>query len=109
MFARAKAQTILNKLFGFLFGFFVKSLRFFFFSFPPKKMSLPLPPNEEGNELRDVFDDDDLSEDGDAMMMKTMDVRAAANRRKEGGNATTTDDVIDFDRTLALGKLLEIY
>ena len=41
-----------------------------------------------------------------------MELRRAAKRRKEGGiNTTTTadDDAIDFDRTLALGKRLEIY
>ena len=39
-----------------------------------------------------------------------MELRAA-KRTKEGVINTTTDDddAIDFDRTLALGKLLEIY
>ena len=69
-------------------------------------MSLPLP--NEGNE-RD--DSDDVYSEDDSAMMKTMELRAA-KRTKEGGiNTTTTtdDDAIDFDRTLALGKLLEIY
>ncbi len=43
-------------------------------------------------------------------MIQTMELRAA-KRTKEGVMNTTTDDddAIDFDRTLALGKLLEIY
>lgn len=65
------------------------------------------------------LDDDDSDFDvysgEDVGTMKTMELRRAAKRRKEGGvNTTTTttaddDDAIDFDRTLALGKLLEIY
>ena len=70
------------------------------------------PPDENLNERDDDSDFDVYSEE-DLGMMKTMELRRAAKRRKEGGvNTTTTttdDDAIDFDRTLALGKLLEIY
>ena len=89
-------------------------LLFFFLSVSFKKMSRPTPssfPPDENNE-RDDSDFDVYSEE-DLGMMKTMELRRAAKRRKEGGvNTTTTttdDDAIDFDRTLALGKLLEIY
>lgn len=71
------------------------------------------PPDENFNERDDDSDFDVYSEE-DLGTMKTMELRRAAKRRKEGGvNTTTTtaddDDAIDFDRTLALGKLLEIY
>ena len=71
-------------------------------------MSLPLP--NEGNNERD--DSDDVYSEEDLGMMKTMELRRAAKRRKEGGINTTTaadDDAIDFDRTFALGKRLEMY
>lgn len=71
------------------------------------------PPDENFNERDDDSDFDVYSEE-DVGTMKTMELRRAAKRRKEGGvNTTTTtaddDDAIDFDRTLALGKRLEIY
>ena len=92
-------------------------LFFFFFSFPSKKMNRPttssFPPDENFNERDDDSDFDVYSEE-DLGTMKTMELRRAAKTRKEGGvNTTTTtaddDDAIDFDRTLALGKRLEIY
>ena len=70
------------------------------------------PPDENFNE-RDDDSDCDVYSGEEVGTMKTMELRRAAKRRKEGGvNTTTTttdDDAIDFDRTLALGKLLEIY
>jgi hypothetical protein len=72
------------------------------------------PPDENFNE-RDDDSDFDVYSGEDVGTMKTMELRRAAKRRKEGGvNTTTTttaddDDAIDFDRTLALGKRLEIY
>lgn len=67
-------------------------------SFPPHE-------NNERDDSDDVYSEEDLG-----MTMKTMELRAA-KRTKEGGMNTTStdDDAIDFDRTLALGKLLEIY
>lgn len=72
------------------------------------------PPDENCNERDDDSDFDVYSEEDLLGTMKTMELRRAAKRRKEGGvNTTTTtaddDDAIDFDRTLALGKRLEIY
>lgn len=67
------------------------------------------PPHDENNE-RD--DSDDVYSEEDLGTMKTMELRRAAKRRKEGGINTTTaadDDAIDFDRTFALGKRLEMY
>ena len=73
----------------------------------PTTSSFPPHENNERDDSDDVYSEEDLG------MMKTMELRRAAKRRKEGGvNTTTTtadDDAIDFDRTLALGKLLEIY
>ena len=72
------------------------------------------PPDENFHE-RDDDSDFDVYSGEDVGTMKTMELRRAAKRRKEGGvNTTTTttaddDDAIDFDRTLALGKRLEIY
>ena len=92
-------------------------LFFFFFLFVSFKKNVSsnnssfLP--HENNERDDDSDFDVYSEE-DLGTMKTMELRRAAKRRKEGGvNTTTTtaddDDAIDFDRTLALGKRLEIY
>ena len=74
------------------------------------------PPDENCNERDDDDSDFDVYSEEDLLgTMKTMmELRRAAKRRKEGGvNTTTTtaedDDAIDFDRTLALGKRLEIY
>ena len=70
----------------------------------------PFPPHEnnERDDSDDVYSDDDLG-----TTMKTMELSAAKRRTKEEGGINTTatddDDAIDFDRTLALGKLLEIY
>ena len=73
----------------------------------PTTSSFPPHENNERDDSDDVYSEEDLG------MMKTMELRRAAKRRKEGGvNTTTTtadDDAIDFDRTLALGKRLEIY
>ena len=71
----------------------------------PTTSSFPPHENNERDDSDDVYSEEDLG-----MTMKTMELRAA-KRTKEGGNITTTtdDDAIDFDRTLALGKLLEIY
>ena len=97
----------------------MKRLLFFFFLFVSfKKMTRApttssFPPDENFNE-RDDDSDFDVYLEEDLGTMKTMELRRAAKRRKEGGvNTTTTtaddDDAIDFDRTLALGKRLEIY
>ena len=73
------------------------------------------PPDENCNERDDDDSDFDVYSEEDLLgTMKTMALRRAAKRRKEGGvNTTTTtaedDDAIDFDRTFALGKRLEIY
>ena len=73
------------------------------------------PPDENCNERDDDDSDFDVYPEEDLLgTMKTMELRRAAKRRKEGGvNTSTTtaedDDAIDFDRTLALGKRLEIY
>jgi hypothetical protein len=73
------------------------------------------PPDENCNERDDDDSDFDVYSEEDLLgTMKTMELRRAAKRRKEGGvNTSTTtaedDDAIDFDRTLALGKRLEIY
>ena len=75
-------------------------------------MSRPTTPSFPPHENNERDDSDDVYSEEDLGMMKTMELRRAAKRRKEGGiNTTTTadDDAIDFDRTLALGKLLEIY
>ena len=72
----------------------------------PTTSSFPPHENNERDDSDDVYSEEDLG------MMKTMELRRAAKRRKEGGINTTTaadDDAIDFDRTLALGKRLEIY
>lgn len=75
---------------------------------PTTHSFLPHENNERDDDSDDVYSEEDLG------TMKTMELRRAAKRRKEGGvNTTTTtaddDDAIDFDRTLALGKRLEIY
>ena len=73
--------------------------------------TLPLRNNEGNNERDDsddVYSDDDLG-----TTMKTMELSAAKRRTKEEGGINTTatddDDAIDFDRTFALGKRLEMY
>ena len=95
----------------------MKRLLFFFLFVSFKKMSRApttssFPPDE--NNERDDDSDFDVYSEEDVGTMKTMELRRAAKTRKEGGvNTTTTtaddDDAIDFDRTLALGKRLEIY
>ena len=73
----------------------------------PTTSSFPPHENNERDDSDDVYSEEDLG-----MTMKTMELRRAAKRRKEGGINTTTaadDDAIDFDRTFALGKRLEMY
>ena len=85
-------------------------LFFLFVSF--KKMSRPTTPSFPPHENNERDDSDDVYSEEDLGMMKTMELRRAAKRRKEGGINTTTaadDDAIDFDRTFALGKRLEMY
>ena len=75
-------------------------------------MSRPTTPSFPPHENNERDDSDDVYSEEDLGMMKTMELRRAAKRRKEGGINTTTaadDDAIDFDRTFALGKRLEIY
>ena len=75
-------------------------------------MSRPTTPSFPPYENNERDDSDDVYSEEDLGTMKTMELRRAAKRRKEGGINTTTaadDDAIDFDRTFALGKRLEMY